>query len=282
MRKFLKCLAVAAVAAIGLPAFADTLIGLPDVSWSYASVNHYSGNGGEFTLTATNANLPNTYYDAKAKNQDGNTSFQSFCLEEGENIYFHPNEANGVVISDTFINEGSGAVTGGGAHAVKGGNTYGDNLDAKTAYLYANFAKGILAGYDYTLSGRAASAGALQNAIWYIEGEGGLASGLATTFYNNAVAGTSPGSYWEQKFGDGVGPVRVLNLYTPGVTMTLTTTTIGGVPYYTYAPPSTTDYRQDQLYMAGDYAPPPVPSPAVAGGFITLLGIGMMFRRRKI
>jgi hypothetical protein len=58
------------------------------------------------------------------------------------------------------------------------------------AYLYSQFAAGTLSGYDYTYGGgRVASAGTLQQAIWYLLGEyqeGAQLTGFALTDLQNS------------------------------------------------------------------------------------------------
>jgi hypothetical protein len=122
-------------------------------------------NGGEFILS-----------------KSGTPLFNTFCLEANEYISFGTPYKVGSI--DT------GAILGG-----QGGPI--DQLDFRTAYLFYHFAVGDLQGYTY---GQAASADALQNAIWYIEGEGGQ---------NNAFVTLADG-----KWSD-IGNVRVLNLVDP-------------------------------------------------------------------
>jgi hypothetical protein len=122
-------------------------------------------NGGEFNLS-----------------KSGTPLFKTFCLEANEYISFGTPYKVGSI--DT------GAILGG-----QGGPI--DQLDFRTAYLFYHFAVGDLQGYTY---GSAASADALQNAIWYIEGEGGE---------NNAFVALADG-----KWSD-IGNVRVLNLVDP-------------------------------------------------------------------
>ena len=66
------------------------------------------------------------------------------------------------------------AVLGGGG-AVNGA----DPISIGTAYLYSEFAKGTLQDYAFagTEAEREASAALLQNAIWYLEKEGGRGRG---------------------------------------------------------------------------------------------------------
>jgi hypothetical protein len=64
-------------------------------------------------------------------------------------------------------------------NAIQGGmGTQGDPISVGTAWLYHEFQNGTLAGYDYTpgtpglpADHREVSAGALQNTIWWLEGE---------------------------------------------------------------------------------------------------------------
>lgn len=118
---------------------------------------YQAGNGGEFTLIAGGGlDYVIKYYstDASGFAQTSTTkTFQSFCLEELEYIYAGE-------IDKAVINDG----------AVLGGVNGKDPISIGTAWLYAQFASGTLAGYDYTIN-RKASATALQNTIWWLEGE---------------------------------------------------------------------------------------------------------------
>ena len=142
---------------------------------------YQSGSGGEFKATVMSGGLPG--------NSVGST-WQTFCVERNEYIS----------LGNTYYAVVNTAAVSGG---VGGGSP--DPLDPRTAWLYDQFLNGTLAGYDYsTVSGRTNSAGALQNAIWYIEEEiTSLPSGLATTFYGEANS-----SGWT-----GIGNIRVLNMY---------------------------------------------------------------------
>lgn len=144
-----------------------------------------SGNGGEFNATVGNTALTFTGLTSS-------TSFETFCLEHSEN--FQPG-------ATYFFDVSTAAVAGAGG-AVNGS----DPLDERTAYLYSLFMNGVLPTYDYANAGndRQNDAGALQNAIWYLEEEvGSLDSAKAVFFYNLAQSGV----------GQGLGNVVVLNLY---------------------------------------------------------------------
>lgn len=191
----------AAMVLLAAPALADYSGG--QVYWDRLS-GYYAGNGGEFTIRSDGPPgllLSNSAYDAEARGKGGYAeSFQTFCVERGEYVA----KPMQITVSTTFIDESDGSVTGDGSHAVKGGLSYGDNLNPETAYLYTKFATGTLTGYNYG-AGRSASAGALQAAIWYFEGEGSNPGNSFVTLANAAVASGA----WS-----GIGDVRVLNMYT--------------------------------------------------------------------
>ena len=190
---------------LAAPALADWYGGR---IYYYRINGYYSGNGGEFTLRSDGAPgllLSNSAYDAKTRGKDGNTeSFQTFCVETAEYVA----QPMDIVVSTTFVNEATGKITGPGSHAILGSKPFGDNLDPRTAYLYTKFAQGTLAGYNYTAgAGRVASAGALQNAIWCIEGEGG-ANNAFVALANDALTVGGTTDEWVNK---GIGDVRILN-----------------------------------------------------------------------
>ena len=119
---------------------------------------YYSGNGGEFNI-AGYGGWTMSLYDTKAlvNNRYGQLGFESFCLETDETV-------NIPGIYDAALNSNNQAVGG-------GSNTNsGDTISEGTAFLYLEFAKGTLSGYNYG-AGRSTSAGLLQNAIWWLEDE---------------------------------------------------------------------------------------------------------------
>jgi len=238
-------LMVAAIVLLAAPALADYSAGTTDVT---RIKDYYDPNygGGEFTLY--NNGLDTNAYSVKTK--DINTpanSFQTFCVETHEYI-MPPYYGVEMDVSTTNVNEATGAVTGPGSHSIAGGNwdkngvPLGDNLDARTAYLYTKFATGTLTGYDYTPGPkRQASAADLQKAIWFIENETG---GVNNGFVALANDATTVGGETDEWVGRGIGNVRVLNLYTE----------------------STRVERQDQLYL--------IPAPAAIG--LGILGLGLV------
>lgn len=143
------------------------------------------GIGGEF-----NAVLHSAPFTPAALTNSG--AFETFCLERSEN--FQPGGTYHFTVDSVALLGGGGSIGG------------MDPLDETTAFLYSAFITGTLGGYDYSNGSgmRAAHAGALQNAIWYMEQEvATLDSAEAVAFYNFAQGG----------IGQGLGQVRVLNLY---------------------------------------------------------------------
>jgi hypothetical protein len=225
-------LTFAAMVLLAAPALADMTV---KITWLDG---YYTSPGGEFTLTPSGIpSVPN------------GVPFQTFCVETNEYINiggtYYVNVNTAAVLGDGGKKAGGNPLTGG----------LGDPLDARTAYLYTQFRAGTLAGYNYTAgAGRAASAGALQNAIWVIEQETGkvLETDQARAFKAAADAATAPGGEWYAKYGaDGIGDVRVLNLYSDS---------------------TRTGLCQDQLVL--------VPAPAAIGlGMLGLALVGWLKRR---
>lgn len=152
MKKFLFVSILMVVLMIAPMAIADTLT-VQRVS------GYFSPGGGEFTLSGSDLLKYQNYYADVAKDAGPyDPSIQSFCIERNEYVS----------MGTTYeFKENTAAVMGGI------GGPKPDPISIGTAFLYFHFSKGSLAGYDYDSSaGRAASAGLLQNAFWWLEQEG--------------------------------------------------------------------------------------------------------------
>lgn len=185
------------------------------------------GPGGEFVATVLSG---------------GSGSFQTFCLEKNE--YF----SYGETLRVNSIT--SGAMNGG----VSGGVGGVDPLSYQTAYLYTQFSSGTLSNYDYgNATLRVGDANALQNAIWFLEGEiSTIGDGITATQAAQAQAWVNEANAagWTS-----LGAVQVLNLYR-------------GANFSTHA--------QDQLYIN------PVPEPETYVMLLAGLGLmGFVARRRQ-
>jgi hypothetical protein len=165
---------------------------------------YQSGSGGEFTLT------PNTgtgglswvldNYDSKALWYN-ETAFQTFCLETKEHIS----------TSTTYSATLSNAAILGSVGASNGE----DPISVGTAHLYYEFATGTLANYSYyDTASRMASAAALQNTIWWLEGE--ISDSTMATLGSNIFKDYILNLYSETKAKDdnnGRYSVMALNLW---------------------------------------------------------------------
>lgn len=134
----------------------------------YEPYNVAQWPGGEFYIYLKDGYTKPLYYSPAAMaTKNDKIGFESFCLERGESISV-PGTYN-YTINTKAINGGVGPD--------------GDPISAGTAYLYSQFAKGVLLDYNYADtagSGRADSAKLLQKAIWYLEDEIG---GEPNNFY---------------------------------------------------------------------------------------------------
>lgn len=110
---------------------------------SFQSGNFSYSDGGEFQAKTTPQEILGLSLDG--------SSFQTFCVQS--QVYFHPGTSYNYSLSLATI---PGAVP----------------LTKGTAWLFDQFSVEALSGYDYTLgAGRKASAGKLQAAIWYFQGQ---------------------------------------------------------------------------------------------------------------
>lgn len=215
---------------------------------------YYQGQGGEFTLYPSPTwSLSNSEYAPSTSGKGGNSqSFETFCVETDEFV----DSDMGIWVSEAFVD-----TTQPGSHAWQGGSNTnsGDNLDGMTAYLYTQFATGILSGYAYTGTvgglNRSQTAGALQRTIWYIEDEiDDLTSkfmGVELTTAQVTLAQAWLAEAEAANWGDDIGNVRVLQLYRSD---------------------TCTKVKQDQLFLT------PVPG-ALLLGFLGLGVAGLKLRK---
>jgi hypothetical protein len=187
--------------------------------------------GGEFKVTVTGSDNPQLPVG---------TTMQTFCLEYNEHIGF--NRTYYVDINTKTLRGG----VGGGPE---------DPLDPATAWLYNQFADGVLVKYDFANSGvgRKQTARSLQKAIWYLEEEisFGHLDTLAREYVDLAQA-----SDWKKN--NTFGNVRVLNLW-----KNINSDGVG------------TGYAQDQLCRL-----PTVPAPgAVLLGSLGAVMVGGLRKR---
>lgn len=161
-----------------------------------------SGRGGEFTFVGT-PYLAN--YDLKATvDLNGAAApgrgFQTFCMELSEGLALNAAGTTYAYVESDRARDGSvGPV--------------GDPLSKGAAWLYAQFADGVLPGYNYlgTAAQRRVSAGLLQAAFWMLEGE--MTDNLSNTYLS--MAATHFGSLSSaESDNNGLFGVRVLNMYT--------------------------------------------------------------------
>ena len=229
-------------------------LGQMQVTLNRNTSSYSFGDGGEFRAMA--GGTPNlvTAIDGSAYSPltsgmiSGQFYFQTFCIEINEN--FTPGTPYNVTISPNAM---YGSQPPGG-----------DPVSVGTAWLYSQFAAGTLVGltagnvptpYDYIYgAGRVASAGQLQQAIWWLEREPFVYPDTTDpgsgNVFRNAVLNQFGGSVLAARAdANGAYGVRALNLGNPGA-------------------------LQDQLVIV-----PQVPEPATAS--MALLGLGMLLFLRQ-
>lgn len=232
----------------GTEAFAGPINGTIKYARDTTGSNAYSaGGGGEFKVVAFTGLNP----APMGPGMSLGGVFQTFCLERNEYIS----------MGKTYNWELNTVAVKGGISGQEPAGSTTDPLDARTAYLFTQFWNGTLSSYDVNLgvTKRAADAGELQEAIWYIEGEISSVTGQAATWVGeandavNGVGGAAP--TWS-----GIGDVRVLNVYTR------------------LGDGSNGIHRQDHLVLMA-----PLPPAALSGlALLGVLGLIQVRRRRRL
>lgn len=187
VKLFGKIASLAALAAlVSAPSVLGVQVGIDRVT------GYYAGNGGEFTITGLS-----TWDYAPVARATGfyGEGFQSFCMELDESLSI-PNLYTATINDRTIA---------GGAE-----NTGPDPVSLGTAYLYSQFAQGVLSGYNYTVP-RSTSAGQLQQAIWALENEIAWITDGSNPFINSVLTefGTETGAKAD---ANGAYNVYVLNI----------------------------------------------------------------------
>jgi hypothetical protein len=134
--------------------------------------NAYSFSvAGEF-----NANLSHSFLGNYADSAIVGTGFETFCIETM--VDFNPGQ--------TYT------------YSLGSADSRGFALTQGAAYLYAQFSKGTLTGYDYTdTATRNTDASELQAAIWWFQGEQtfpGYPSPTNNVFYKEAITALGSGN----------------------------------------------------------------------------------------
>jgi hypothetical protein len=230
IRKLQPAIMAAVLAgAMAAPNLFAAYVGL-DGTLNFSASTYQNGSGGEFNAVTA-----------------GLGSFATFCIEEGENIGQPPSGPYTYTIN-------TGAVTGdAGANAIDPNTGLAmDNISIGTAWLYSQFRAGTLTldtgSGSYFDANRLANAGEVQNAIWFLEGEGGQNNGyvaLAETALGNLTLAQVEAD------ANGAYGVVALNLFSNG------------------------GLAQDQLAIV----PEPAPEPTTTGCFLLGLGALACFQR---
>lgn len=189
---------VLAVAAVSPAVMADDTIVLTQGPYSYYV-------GGEFT-SLTGTPIDANYAASTKETINGQTYFQTFCVQT--EVDFYPGVTYNYTMSLASVDNPD--------------NRDVFPLSQGTAWLYSQFAQGILANYNYTDTAtptRNADADALQAAIWYLQGDQSYGNyvfgGSGNIFYDEAVTllGANVNSNATYSFDYGV---EVLNLTSTG------------------------------------------------------------------
>jgi hypothetical protein len=171
----------------------------------YQNTSKYSGlnGGGEFMAVSTSL-VNNNYAPIVNYSSKG---LQTFCLES--KVLFSPGQPYSYEL---------GTVALPGASLIASGP---DPLSVGSAWLFQQFAKGTLAGYNYTFgSGRTSAATELQEAFWLLEHQpaDGTYTGAfdSTNFFDNLLVthfGSIAAAQADATLAE-LGNVKVLNIYT--------------------------------------------------------------------
>jgi hypothetical protein len=164
------------------------------------TTSYYPGlGGGEFTAYT----LPGTFLGNYAPVAQAYGGFETFCMETG--VEFSPGTLYYYTLGNITQPTPGLASQGSGLALTQG-----------AAYLYYQFGKGLLSGFDYTGAGRMADDNLLQAAIWALQGGqsyGGYPTPITgNQFYNDAIA-ASGGSLTDAEGAYTGSAVKVLQVW---------------------------------------------------------------------
>jgi len=199
------------ITAAALSLAAATQVGALTVTVSQLSGYNAGGVGGEFNVTPATG----TGYAPTVAFGGG---FETFCVAQNVGISIPGTYDASVNVSGTYISA-YGNVPPGNPPTIS-------TISLGTAYLFQQFATGVLAGYHYGAtaggvnSGRASDATILQYAIWVLQGSYNYGAGgvlnlanpfvnIAANLYGGGLAGLHAAMAANGVGGFGVG---VLNL----------------------------------------------------------------------
>lgn len=243
--------AAAAAMLLSSVALADGRIRMDDGYGMYDGTN---GSGGAFKATGLSGfnGLTGDNFTPGDGRSAGDNTFLTFCLEYSEHFSF----------SGEYYTQISTSASNGGGDPNQGDPNRTDPLSATTARLYREFRNGGTFGDTGSFAdgyNTSAETSAIQDAIWYSEGERSLSD----------IGGTGSLAYqiwdWADTHNNGsLMNVRVLRLWT-----NRESDGHGGWIYSGHA--------QDQLTLV------PLPPAALAGGLgLATCGVVIARRRRSL
>lgn len=187
------------IAALAPAVLADTVV-LSQGPYSFS-------DGGEFTATTTPTITSLSLYSPYTSTA---TSFQTFCVQDSTD--FQPGNTYSYTVSSISL---GGPGYPGGSATVGNPNSY--PLSEGTAFLYSEFARGLLPGYDFSngLGLRQTDAGLLQAAIWLLQGgqvDGSYPNGGVGNPYYDFASGVLGGALTANATAATDFGVQIMNL----------------------------------------------------------------------
>jgi len=212
------------------------------------------GDGGEFTAYTSPTSPFISQYSPLTSTS---SSFQTFCVQT--DVEFYNGGTYNYTLSLASIGAGTGA-PGTGYAPLGSPDSY--SLAEGTAWLYAKFATGQLAGYDFANSSgqRQTDAGELQTAIWALQG-------------NQSIAGYPSGTVDNPYYTD------ALNALGSAIDTAATASTDFGTEIMNLTDADGGNY-QNQLIYTGSPPTPPVPAGGLTVGLLGGALFGLQGLRR--